>query len=92
MNEKTCKYCFANLKYDLKISVREKMMRQELLFGCMLPSRGSMKGKSSGSARWLRRQLNDPLVKQAQREGLRSRAAFKLRELNTVRTVLIHEW
>ncbi|CEG42343.1 ribosomal rna large subunit methyltransferase j [Plasmopara halstedii] len=42
----------------------------------------SLKGKSNASARWVRRQWNDPAVKQAKREGLRSRAAFKLRELN----------
>ncbi|KAF0695929.1 Aste57867_13277 [Aphanomyces stellatus] len=40
------------------------------------------KGKSVSSARWLTRQQNDHVVKQAKREGLRSRAAFKLRELN----------
>ncbi|KAF1326486.1 Ribosomal RNA large subunit methyltransferase j, partial [Globisporangium splendens] len=43
----------------------------------------SLKGKSNASARWVRRQWNDPIVKQAKREGLRSRAALKLRELNT---------
>lgn len=42
----------------------------------------SLKGKSNASARWIRRQWSDPMVKQAKREGLRSRAAFKLRELN----------
>ncbi|KAG6578203.1 ribosomal RNA large subunit methyltransferase J [Phytophthora cinnamomi] len=42
----------------------------------------SLKGKSNASARWVRRQWSDPVVKQAKREGLRSRAAFKLRELN----------
>jgi 23S rRNA (uridine2552-2'-O)-methyltransferase len=42
----------------------------------------SLKGKSNASARWVRRQWNDPLVKQAKREGFRSRAAYKLKELN----------
>ncbi|KAL3671167.1 hypothetical protein V7S43_004348 [Phytophthora oleae] len=42
----------------------------------------SLRGKSNASARWVRRQWSDPVVKQAKREGLRSRAAFKLRELN----------
>ncbi|CAI5714242.1 unnamed protein product [Peronospora effusa] len=42
----------------------------------------SLKGKSNASARWVRRQWNDPVVKQAKREGFRSRAAFKLREIN----------
>lgn len=45
----------------------------------------SLKGKSTASARWVRRQWSDPVVKQAKREGLRSRAALKLRELNAVR-------
>jgi 23S rRNA (uridine2552-2'-O)-methyltransferase len=31
---------------------------------------------------WLERQLNDPYVAQAKREGLRSRAAFKLAEID----------
>jgi 23S rRNA (uridine2552-2'-O)-methyltransferase len=34
--------------------------------------------RSTSSARWLTRQLNDPYVKQAKAEGWRSRAAFKL--------------
>jgi 23S rRNA (uridine2552-2'-O)-methyltransferase len=40
------------------------------------------KRRSASSARWLERQLNDPYVRAAQREGLRSRAAFKLIELD----------
>ena len=31
---------------------------------------------------WLERQLNDPYVLQAKREGYRSRAAFKLKEID----------
>ena len=34
------------------------------------------------SARWLERQLNDPYVAQARREGYRSRAAYKLIEID----------
>lgn len=34
------------------------------------------------SKRWLRRQLNDPYVKQAKKDGYRSRAAFKLIEMD----------
>lgn len=34
--------------------------------------------RSSSSQRWLERQLNDPYVAAAQREGYRSRAAYKL--------------
>jgi 23S rRNA (uridine2552-2'-O)-methyltransferase len=38
--------------------------------------------RSVSSARWLDRQLNDPYVAEAQKRGLRSRAAFKLIELD----------
>jgi 23S rRNA (uridine2552-2'-O)-methyltransferase len=40
------------------------------------------KGRTTSSARWLARQLNDPYVQRAKKEGYRSRAAFKLTELN----------
>lgn len=40
------------------------------------------KKRSTSSARWLTRQINDPYVKQAKAEGWRSRAAFKLIELD----------
>jgi 23S rRNA (uridine2552-2'-O)-methyltransferase len=40
------------------------------------------RGRSLSSTRWLTRQLRDPYVAAAQREGLRSRAAFKLIELD----------
>ncbi|HML28096.1 MAG TPA: RlmE family RNA methyltransferase [Hyphomicrobium sp.] len=38
--------------------------------------------RTVSSARWLERQLNDPYVAASKREGLRSRAAFKLREID----------
>jgi 23S rRNA (uridine2552-2'-O)-methyltransferase len=38
--------------------------------------------RSISSARWLERQLNDPYVAEAQKRGYRSRAAFKLIELD----------
>lgn len=38
--------------------------------------------RTEQSARWLERQLNDPYVKRAKAEGWRSRAAFKLIELD----------
>ena len=38
--------------------------------------------RSKSSATWLRRQLNDPYVKMAQAEGYRSRAAFKIVEID----------
>jgi len=39
-------------------------------------------GRTQASRRWLERQLNDPYVARAKREGLRSRAAFKLMEID----------
>ncbi len=39
-------------------------------------------GRTQASRRWLERQLNDPYVARAKREGLRSRAAFKLIEID----------
>lgn len=40
------------------------------------------KGRSVSSKRWLQRQLNDPYVARAKREGYRSRSAFKLSEID----------
>lgn len=40
------------------------------------------KGRTAQSTRWLERQLNDPYVKKAKAEGYRSRAAYKLIELD----------
>jgi 23S rRNA (uridine2552-2'-O)-methyltransferase len=38
--------------------------------------------RKPSSTRWLERQLNDPYVSQAKREGYRSRAAYKLIEMD----------
>lgn len=40
------------------------------------------KGRKTASTRWLQRQLNDPYVEEAKRRGYRSRAAFKLIEID----------
>lgn len=40
------------------------------------------KNRSASSVRWLTRQLNDPYVRQAKADGWRSRAAYKLIELD----------
>ena len=40
------------------------------------------KGRKTSSTNWLKRQLNDPYVQAAKREGYRSRAAYKLMEID----------
>jgi 23S rRNA (uridine2552-2'-O)-methyltransferase len=40
------------------------------------------KGRTASQVRWLERQLNDPYVRQAKADGYRSRAAYKLLELD----------
>ncbi len=40
------------------------------------------KKRTASSARWLSRQINDPYVKRAAADGYRSRAAYKLAELD----------
>jgi 23S rRNA (uridine2552-2'-O)-methyltransferase len=40
------------------------------------------RGRTASSQRWLERQLNDPFVARARREGWRSRAAYKLIEID----------
>lgn len=40
------------------------------------------KKRKSSSTRWLQRQLNDPYVTEAQKQGYRGRAAFKLKEID----------
>ncbi len=54
----------------------------------IIPSRGlgvtlkTARGRTTASQKWLSRQLNDPYVRAAREQGLRSRAAFKLMELD----------
>ena len=40
------------------------------------------RGRTTSSQRWLQRQLNDPYVAEAKKRGYRSRAAFKLFQLD----------
>jgi 23S rRNA (uridine2552-2'-O)-methyltransferase len=53
-----------------------------------VPGRGAYvrlkkaKGRKESSRRWIERQLNDPYVREAKAKGYRSRAAFKLMELD----------
>jgi len=48
------------------------------------------RGRTAASTRWLERQLNDPYVKAAKSEGYRSRAAYKLLELDERFKLLNH--
>ena len=50
--------------------------------GRSLRVRVRAKGLKASSSRWLSRQLNDPYVAEAKAKGFRSRAAFKLMELD----------
>ena len=40
------------------------------------------KGRKGSSTKWLRRQLNDPFVDEARKHGYRSRAVYKLTEID----------
>ena len=42
----------------------------------------STRGRTVSSVRWLQRQLNDPYVAQAKKDGYRSRAAYKMIEID----------
>jgi 23S rRNA (uridine2552-2'-O)-methyltransferase len=48
------------------------------------------RSRTPASKRWLERQLNDPYVARAKREGLRSRAAFKLAEIDDKYRLFAH--
>lgn len=54
-------------------------MRQKKPTGTEQPTRTSSRSRSSG--RWLREHFDDPYVKEAQKLGYRSRASFKLLEI-----------
>lgn len=41
-----------------------------------------IKGRRASSTKWLQRQLNDPYVSEAKRQGYRGRAAFKIIQLD----------
>ena len=57
-------------------------------FKAAIPSRGlsvslkTAKSRTTASQKWLARQLNDPYVRAAKEQGWRSRAAFKLLEMD----------
>lgn len=68
----------------------EKRRRRRTPSGRAEPGRGAglaknvktSRGRKLSSTLWLQRQLNDPYVERAQAAGYRSRAAFKLAELD----------
>ena len=47
-----------------------------------------MSQRSKSSGRWLREHFDDPYVQRAQQEGWRSRAAFKLQEIDSVERLI----
>ena len=47
------------------------------------------RGRKLSSTLWLERQLNDPYVQRAQREGYRGRAAFKIMEIDDKHRFLV---
>lgn len=63
--------------------MRGRRSGDALLKGRRLTTRlKSARGRKTSSTRWLQRQLNDPYVAEAVERGFRSRAAFKLIELD----------
>jgi len=48
------------------------------------------KGRKISSVRWLERQLNDPYVHRAKKDGYRGRAAYKILELDDRFGLLVH--
>jgi 23S rRNA (uridine2552-2'-O)-methyltransferase len=46
--------------------------------------------RSKSSTRWLKQHFNDPYVKRAQKEGLRSRSAYKLLEIQEKTKLIKH--
>jgi 23S rRNA (uridine2552-2'-O)-methyltransferase len=61
----------ANIRVILRDCARELKVRVK-----------SGRGRKLSSKLWLERQLNDPYVARAKREGLRSRASYKLAEID----------
>jgi 23S rRNA (uridine2552-2'-O)-methyltransferase len=68
-------------------SAKKKSSRSGDRFRVTVKTRGK---RSLSSKLWLERQLNDPYVEQAKRDGYRSRAAYKLKEIDERYKVLKH--
>lgn len=59
-----------------------QVLERRLTVAARPPRKGRPSSSSSSSTQWKARQANDPYALAATRSGLRSRAAFKLRELD----------
>lgn len=58
------------------------MSKKEKIFRTTKVVLKTAKRRKSSSTRWLQRQINDPYVRQAQAEGKRSRAAYKIIQID----------
>ena len=58
------------------------MSKKEKIFRTTKEVLKTAKRRKSSSTRWLQRQINDPYVRQAQEEGKRSRAAYKIIQID----------
>ena len=58
------------------------MSKKEKIFRTTKEVLKTAKRRKSSSTRWLQRQINDPYVRQAQAEGKRSRASYKLIQID----------
>jgi 23S rRNA (uridine2552-2'-O)-methyltransferase len=66
----------------LGLGVAESKSQSGREGGRSLKTRVNARNRSLSSTLWLERQLNDPYVARAKREGFRSRAAYKLLEID----------
>ena len=76
--DKTLKPGIRRLRKDQKSQKRGT----RLVGRALKSSVKTAKGRKTSSTRWLKRQLNDPYVVEAKKQGYRNRAAFKLIELD----------
>ena len=58
------------------------MSKKEKIFRTTKEVLKTAKRRKTSSTRWLQRQINDPYVRQAQAEGKRSRAAYKIIQID----------
>ena len=76
----SARYCFFfSADSDISFTGDEFSMLLYLFYWVFLES---VMAKSKSSNRWLQEHFNDSYVKESQRDGYRSRASYKLKELN----------